>query len=119
MLRIAIRASSKGRRTRESEPESLATASSPVPVKRKRAAVRSSKSSGSLNIASPRQSVKSADPEEVAIMLNVRVTLSEPWELNLHAMGEDTSIQNLLHEAVVGLLGRRSPLPPRPPRTRG
>ena len=50
-------------------------------------------------------------------MLNVRVTLSERWELNLHAMGEDTSIQNLLHEAVVGLLGRRSPLPPRPTRT--
>ena len=112
-LRPTCRAVPKGRRTRESGPEPVATASPPVPVKRKRAAVRLPKSSGPSNVASPRQSAKSAESEDVTVMLNVTVTLSERREFKVHSVGEDTSLPDLLHEAVVGVLRRRRPRPSR------
>ena len=91
----------------------MATASPPVPVQRKRAAVRLPKSSRASNVASSRQSAKSAESEDVTVMLNVPVALSERREFKVHAAGEDTSLPDLLHEAVVGVLRRRRPRPSR------
>jgi len=62
----------------------VATASPPVPVQRKRAAVRSPKSSGASNLASPRQSAKSTESEDVTVMLSATVTLSERSDSKAH-----------------------------------
>ena len=62
-------------------------------------------------------SAKRKPPEEVpevealTVMLNVRVTFAERRDLKLHAVEEDTSNQDLLPDAVTGILGRRSERP--------
>ena len=68
--------------------------------------------------ASPKRKPPEEVPEaeELTVMLNVRVTFAERRELKLHAVEEGTSIQELLHDAVTGILGRRSHRPKKPAR---
>ena len=54
--------------------------------------------------------------EALTVMLNVRVTPAERRDLKMYAVEEDTSIQDLLHCAVTGILGRRSHRPKKPAR---